>query len=418
MQSLINKFLDNIDTKDLPVFFILLIFPLIIILGNLAINLIFIISVFSFSLNLKENLKYYNNLFVKFVFFFFIALLITVFFSTNSINSLPRVIKLLFVIALLIEVLRITHKYNFKIFENIFFLWTIIFIIVLFDCYFEIIFGFNLIGNKSLLSTRISSFFGEELVVGSFIFCFAIYAISFLIYRKVNTNVIILFLILILIGSFLIGERSNFIKLFFSIIIIVFTSLNIARFKKILYFSLLLLSLTFIFSINEKIQYRYYHEIKIVFENDGLKKYLKESQYGAHQNTAINIFKKYPLFGVGIKNFRNESLKEDYIDESYKSNSRRFATHPHQVHLEFLSETGLFGYIAFLIFIISSIVYSIINNFKKPSLFRQAAILYVIFSLLPVIPSGSFLSTFNSSFFWLSYIVMAYPSKINPKINQ
>jgi len=418
MQSLINKFLDNIDTKDLPVFFILLIFPLIIILGNLAINLIFIISVFSFSLNLKENLKYYNNLFVKFVFFFFIALLITVFFSTNSINSLPRVIKLLFVIALLIEVLRITHKYNFKIFENIFFLWTIIFIIVLFDCYFEIIFGFNLIGNKSLLSTRISSFFGEELVVGSFIFCFAIYAISFLIYRKVNTNVIILFLILILIGSFLIGERSNFIKLFFSIIIIVFTSLNIARFKKILYFSLLLLSFTFIFSINEKIQYRYYHEIKIVFENDGLKKYLKESQYGAHQNTAINIFKKYPLFGVGIKNFRNESLKEDYIDESYKSNSRRFATHPHQVHLEFLSETGLFGYIAFLIFIISSIVYSIINNFKKPSLFRQAAILYVIFSLLPVIPSGSFLSTFNSSFFWISYIVMAYPSKINPKINQ
>jgi len=418
MQSLINKFLDNIDTKDLPVFFILLIFPLIIILGNLAINLIFIISVFSFSLNLKENLKYYNNLFVKFVFFFFIALLITVFFSTNSINSLPRVIKLLFVIALLIEVLRITHKYNFKIFENIFFLWTIIFIIVLFDCYFEIIFGFNLIGNKSLLSTRISSFFGEELVVGSFIFCFAIYAISFLIYRKVNTDVIILFLILILIGSFLIGERSNFIKLFFSIIIIVFTSLNIARFKKILYFSLLLLSFTFIFSINEKIQYRYYHEIKIVFENDGLKKYLKESQYGAHQNTAINIFKKYPLFGVGIKNFRNESLKEDYIDESYKSNSRRFATHPHQVHLEFLSETGLFGYIAFLIFIISSIVYSIINNLKKPSLFRQAAILYVIFSLLPLIPSGSFLSTFNSSFFWISYIVMAYPSKINPKINQ
>ena len=418
MQSLINKFLNNIDTKDLPVFFVLLIFPLIIILGNLSINLAFIISAFSFFLNLKENLKYYNNLFVKFVIFFFIALLITVFFSTSSINSLPRVIKLLFVITLLIEVLRITHKYDFKIFENIFFLWTVIFIIVLFDCYFEIIFGFNLIGNKSTLSTRISSFFGEELVVGSFIFGFGIYAISFLIYRKVNTNVIILFLILILVGSFLIGERSNFIKLFFSILIMVSMSLNIARFKKVLYVFLLIFSFIFIFTINEKIQYRYYHEIKIVFEKNGLKKYFKESQYGAHQNTAINIFKKYPLFGVGIKNFRNESFKEDYIDESFKSNNTRFATHPHQLHLEFLSETGLFGYIAFLIFIISSIVYSIINNLKKPCLFRQAAILYIIFSLLPIIPSGSFLSTFNSSFFWINYIIMAYPNKINSRVNQ
>ena len=60
-------------------------------------------------------------------------------------------------------------------------------------------------------------------------------------------------------------------------------------------------------NFNEKMKYRYFYELESLFKKDGIEKYFKASQYGAHQNTAFNIFKDHPLFGVGIKNFRFES---------------------------------------------------------------------------------------------------------------
>jgi len=82
------------------------------------------------------------------------------------------------------------------------------------------------------------------------------------------------------------------------------------------------------------------------------------------------------------------------------------STHPHQIHLEFLSETGLFGYSIFLIFIILSIFLSIKSNLKNKNVFQFSGILFVIFSLLPLIPTGSFFSTYSSGLFWINYSLM------------
>ena len=46
--------------------------------------------------------------------------------------------------------------------------------IVVFDVFFEKYFGFNTLGFKSLNSTRIISFFYDESIVGSFLFCFGL----------------------------------------------------------------------------------------------------------------------------------------------------------------------------------------------------------------------------------------------------
>ena len=77
--------------------------------------------------------------------------------------------------------MRIFDKYNFNQIKNIFIIWFTIFSIILFDCLFEIIFGFNLTGNKAMMDGRIASFFGEELIVGAFVHGFALFALSFLI---------------------------------------------------------------------------------------------------------------------------------------------------------------------------------------------------------------------------------------------
>ena len=118
------------------------------------------------------------------------------------------------------------------------------------------------------------------------------------------------------------------------------------------------------------------------------------------------------MFGVGIKNFRYESNKEIYINSNISASDVKQATHPHQLHLELLSETGLFGYFSFLTFIIFSLLIGIKNFFKKKNIFQLASILFIITSLMPILPSGSFLSTFNSAIFWINFSVMVGFSNI------
>ena len=169
---------------------------------------------------------------------------------------------------------------------------------------------------------------------------------------------------------------------------------------------LIIISLGVSLSFNEKMKYKYYYELEYLFQKDGIEKYFKASQYGAHQNTAFNIFKDYPLFGVGIKNFRFESNKEKYFNKEYEHANVRSATHPHQTHLEFLSETGLFGYFSFLFLILYTLVKSINSFIKNRNIFQLSAIIYIFSIMIPLLPSGSFLSTFNSAIIWINFAIM------------
>ena len=151
-----------------------------------------------------------------------------------------------------------------------------------------------------------------------------------------------------------------------------------------------------ILNVNQDYKHRYYDQIKKLYEKDGLISYYKNSQYGAHHYTAVKVFYEFPIFGVGIKNFRYESSKPKYEDLKFENTNARQATHPHQIHLEFLSETGIVGYLSFMIFILLSLIISLRNYLQNKNIFQLSGILFVLSSLLPVLPSGSFLSTFNS----------------------
>ena len=147
---------------------------------------------------------------------------------------------------------------------------------------------------------------------------------------------------------------------------------------------------------------------KTITEESGFIVFLKNSQHIAHYDAAIKIFQEYPTFGVGLKNFRNEVGKIKYHNEKVYTIMRK-STHPHQLHFELLSETGLFGYISFLIFIATSLYLSIKNYFIHKNVFQLSSIIFIITFIIPVLPSGSFFSTFTSALFWINYaIMMAY----------
>jgi len=158
--------------------------------------------------------------------------------------------------------------------------------------------------------------------------------------------------------------------------------------------------------MNSEYKMRYFNQIKLIFTPGGLTTYLDNSKYGAHRNVAKEIFFDNPLFGVGIKNFRIESANKKYDNLDHKLNGARAANHPHELYYEFLSETGIFGLICFLVFILSSIILSLKNYLRERNIYQFSALMIVIISILPVIPSGSFLSTYTSSIFWINYAVM------------
>jgi len=386
-------------------FSLLLLFPIFLIAGNFLINSFYILISILSILNFNQDKDFFKSNVFYLLIFFLIYLSINLLFSVNIANSYPRVIKFLLIILFINEIFNFNNKRE-TYFEKIVKFWAILFFIVTIDVIFELIFGFNTLGFKSYLDGRISSFFGNELVVGTFYHFFSLIVLSYFVKNK-SSNFLIIFLILLIIFiSFMIGERANFIKLFLSLLLLAFLILRINYVKKIIIIILTLLILGTTFTLNDNLKKRYYNQISVIYSLDGFEKFFKESQYGAHQYTAYEIFKDNVFFGVGLKNFREESKKDIYENPEYKKTNERQATHPHQIHLELLSEIGLIGYILFLILISFSIIISTKNYLIKKNPYQLSCVIYILSSLIPLIPSGSIFSTFYGGIFWFSFGLM------------
>ena len=125
--------------------------------------------------------------------------------------------------------------------------------------------------------------------------------------------------------------------------------------------------------------------------------------YGDHYKSALEVFDRNKIFGVGIKNYALDSSKNIY--------SKNPSVHPHQVHFEFLAELGLFGYLSFFYFIFQSLIFSIRSFFMKNDFYKFSGVLFVFASLLPFIPSGSFFTTYGAALFWLNFAILVQNNK-------
>ena len=386
-------------------YYLLIFFPIFLILGNFFINFFFIAFTFLAILNLKASQNFFKSYVFYLLIFFLIYLTINLFFSINFNNSFPRLIKFILIIFFIKELQNLIQNKNLP-FEKILSYWTLVFFIVSFDIIFELLIGFNIFGFYTLMPGRIASFFGDELVVGGFYHFISLLVLAFFTNQKFSNSIILVLAISIILISFAIGERANFIKLSLSVFLFLIFILKTSFFKKVGISSIILVLLSVIALTNDNIKYRYYDQIKVIYSSDGLTKYFKESQYGAHQNAAYKIFKNNLFFGVGLKNFREESKREIYKNDEFKKTDARQATHPHQIHLELLSEIGLLGYLAFFVLILYSIYYSMKNYLINKNIYQFASILFIISNLIPLIPSGSIFSTFNGGIFWFNFALM------------
>ena len=256
---------------------------------------------------------------------------------------------------------------------------------------------------------RLTSFTGDELRIGGFYFGYIIFAFSFINEKTKNNYIFFLFLIFFIFISLIIGERANFIK-FFLISFSIFVIYLFHNKKFFLKNSLILISLMclLIYFYPKNLNNNFYGKIKsyniyhlLNYNKDeefNLDKIIDNHRHLKHYKIAYNIFEKNILFGVGIKNFRNESFKNEY--NNFKDLAGG-STHPHQTHFEILSELGIVGYIL-VIGNIFFVTFALIKK-KNLSLLNKSALLFVLISFIPLIPSGSFFSSYNATIFWINY---------------
>ena len=359
-----------------------------------------------------------NKLLIILLLLLFATLIINLFFSNNINLSYPRVLKFFVIIGFIFSFRQLIRSFNEKEINQLYKFWSVILLIVIVDLIIEFFFKSNIVGFKSYIPGRLSSFMGSsipessELVIGHFFSAFCLIVLSYihLNYKNKSINIFIaLFFILI---SFLIGERSNFIKTIIIITIFIFFIYDIKLKFKLLSISIIFLLFFSVLSLNENYKLRYFNQVQKVLNKNGINLYLENSVYGAHYNVAKEIFKDNPFFGVGIKNFRVESYSDKYHNLDHKFNDRRGNTHPHQLHYELLAETGLFGYLSFMIFIFISFYLFFKSYRKKKSVYQFSGMLFVLINLAPLLPSGSFFSTYGAGLFWINYSIMiGYLSK-------
>lgn len=383
-------------------------FPIFLLLPTTFINIshlllssLLLIQIFKY-----KQFYFFKNYFFVLLLFFFTSLLINIFFSQQVHFDASRQIGFFRIIFVVFAIKYFLNFNNRKYSNFIIKIWSLIFFIVTFDLIFEYIFGFDLIGNKSYLEGKLAGFLGKELKIGNYYLGFILITFSFFFYSLKKKFINYLILVIFLITSFLIGERANFFRTVICVIIFL-SFLNELTFKiKISVLITLLISIIFFYSSNNKIKSRIDQILEPV-SDVGIISYISSSHYGAHFDTAIKIFNKNKIFGIGLKQFRYESEKQEYKVNDYNIyNRENSSTHPHQIHFEFLAETGLFGYFCFLFFFLFSLYRSVKIYFLNKNKYLLSSIIFIIVYLIPIIPTGSFFTTYTASIFWINYAVM------------
>ena len=399
-------FLEKEDGIKIIPYFAICILPLCLLSGSLFINLAVILIDIFFIIEIYKKKKFseFKNIFFILLSFFYFILILNIFFNTGDFFSFERQIGfirfLIFVFAIKYYLIFKSKKY----FDNIFNIWSIFFLIVTFDIYFEFIFGFNMLGNVSYMEGRLSSFLGSELKIGNFYNGFIFLIISHLILKKKFNLYTATLMIIFFSASFMIGERSNFLKIIVGFVLFIFLVKQI-NFKLYILTSLILVS--FSVGLLSSSMHSRLNQIVAPVKSMGIINYIKTSHYGVHYETAYKIFLRNKIFGVGLKQFRNESKKEIYknnVNNIY--NRDNWATHPHQTHFEVLSETGILGYLSFITIFMIAIFISFKKYLESKNIYLLSGLIFVVTSLIPILPSGSFFTTYSATIFWMNFAVM------------
>ena len=383
--------------------FLFSIIPLTIIAGSAVsfINIILIDLSLIILLVLKKDFYFLKNKTITYLLILYIYLIFNSFISIDYSESYLRNLGFLRFIILFVAFNYFYYQKFF--FKKMFKSWLLILLIVALDVFIEFFYGKNILGydiSGHGNPKRIVSFFKDEPVVGSFISAFFLFLTGFFLNQKKKYKPYVLLAIILFFISILVTtERSSVIRALIgmSIFFILYKEFNLK--SKILSFFFIFL-IIFTFVINS-------HNIKHRFTIQLTQKNIYFDLY----QSGFEVFKNYKLFGVGNKNYRIETCSE----KIFENKNYRCSTHPHQIYFELVSEHGLIGTIIILLIFYRLIFSKIKRTISGKNYLKIGSLIYLIIIFFPLIPSGSFFSSFSFTLFAINLSIF-YASDENTNI--
>ena len=271
------------------------------------------------------------------------------------------------------------------------------------------IFGLETIG----IGRKLSGPFGDELIAGSFIqrfslFAFFVFPIFFSKYsNKISKFLIPILFVIFLLGIILSGNRMPMILFIFSIFLILLLQKQTRKF---------FIPFIIIFGIIFSILFNFNVEVRTNFKNlnkqlTTMSTLILSGDYNNYNNTSyLREFSSFyetwlmnKYIGGGIKNFRFYCHHRPKIEKNAKFICNM---HPHNYYLEILTETGIVGFglisIIFLILLYKTFYKKYFTNtsIKDNNLIIPFIFLFIV-EIFPIKSTGSFFTTGNSTYLFL-----------------
>jgi O-antigen ligase len=313
-------------------------------------SIVFLIYVF------KDKLFYYFNKKPLIIFFIFCAycILVSIFVAKDRMLSFGSSL-FYFRIGVFACLIWYLIDQNKKILTYFYYTLVVCFSALILDGYIQFFTGINIIGLPKT-EVRLSSFFGDELILGSYLsrlfpLLFALFIVKE--NKKLEVYFMSLFFIL-LFGLVLISaERAAFFFYVLSFIFIIIFMKGYAKLRIVLSIGTLIV---FIITISSFDQLK---RRMVSAPISNVAKFIFTESHDSLIRTAYNMFLDKPLVGHGPRMFRVICK-----DEKYAVGISPCMTHPHNFYVQLLAETGIIGF-SFLFSAFAYVLYCAYRQLKS-----------------------------------------------------
>ena len=354
-------------------------------------SLVFLIYVF------KNKLFYYFNKKPLIIFFIFCAycILVSIFVAKDILLSFESSL-FYFRIGIFSCFIWYLLEQDKKILNYFYYALVISFLALIIDGYIQFFTDHNIV-RLPKAGDRISSFFGDELIMGSYLsrllpLLFALFVVKEK--KKLELYFMILFFLLLNSLILITGERAPFFLYCLSFIFIIIFMKSYVKLRIALSVGSIM-AVIIIISSFDQVKNR-----MVLNPASTITKSIFTPEHDSLIRTAYNMFLDKPLVGHGPKMFRVICK-----DKKYAVGVTPCMTHPHNFYVQLLAETGIIGF-SFLFSIFTYVLYCAYRQFKSMVLrqkryltdYQVCLLSGILITVWPITTNGNF---FNN---WLMIV--------------